>query len=148
MQRTALMSPFGTNSVSICLSAARILSFVLTVLSGLWYESSSAAGDVEFAARLSHVHLSFGILFMILACYSVWAGRERLLRLFTAPDSWCVQACRRLTTLYIVLLLCVSVSAIAVMAGADSSVPFHAGAGLILVAIVVFQLLVHVIRKK
>lgn len=148
MQRTTTISPYGTSAVSICLSSARVLSFVLSIFSGLWLENASANGNLELASQLSRTHTAFGVLFIILAFQSIWAGRRRLSALFMAEDRWSVRATQHVVCLYLALLLCVAGSAVAVMAGVDGAVAFHAGVGLMIGVVAIFHVIVRLIRKN
>lgn len=140
MNRLASRS-ISTSTLTICLAGIRILSLIMTFVTGLWCERATATSDLALADALSTVHAVSGLLFAALVIYHVWTRRRWFADMLNEPGSWRQQASHHVIPLCGALFLSSVVSGVAIMLGCATAVAFHIGAGLMLCLVAI----VHVV---
>ncbi len=140
--RSASVSPFA-----IYLAVVRVLSLVITFITGLWCERAGAAGNIDIAPVLSVVHGVSGLLFATLVVYHIWCRRRWFADLLAEPGCWMQQAQHHVLTLCMALLASVVVSGIAIASGIVLSLAFHIGAGMMLCIVAIVHTVLNIMRR-
>lgn len=137
----------STSPLTICLTGIRILSLIMTFVTGLWCERAMATGDLALADVLSTVHAVSGLLFAALVVYHVWTRRCWFADMMSEPGSWRQQASHHVIPLCGALFLSAAVSGVAIMLGCVTAVAFHIGSGLMLCLVAIVHVVLTIGRR-
>lgn len=137
----------STSPLTVCVAGIRVLSLIMTFVTGLWGERAAATGDLILADVLSTVHGVSGLLFAALVVYHVWTRRRWFADMLREPGSWRQQASHHVVPLCGALFLSTAVSGLAIMLGCATAVAFHIGAGLMLCLVAMVHVALAVGRR-
>lgn len=143
-KKLTLSAPFA-----ICYTVVLSVAFAMTVALGILMKHVIGNGDLALGADLKTAHMVSGIIFIVMAIGHGWYNRHWCGRILCSFGlSWKLTAVQKVLPIYIALFLCVAVSAIMILLGNRSIIPFHCGSALLFSVIAIFHITLNIGSKR
>lgn len=135
--------------VVICYTVVLILSFIMTVVLGIWMNNAVENLQYDLAGKLKLAHMASGYAFIALAIVHAWYNRAWCLQIFCSSDTtWRVHAYQKVLPLFVLAFLCVAVSGILITCGVTGTTSFHCGVALLFAVFAVFHITLNLSTKN
>lgn len=135
--------------VVICYTTVLAISFFMTIALGIWMNDCVENLDFALAYKLKLAHLASGTAFILLALFHAWYNRGYVKAIFSTENStWKQHAYQRVIPLFILAFIAVAVSAVLILCGVRSVVPFHCGVALLFAVLGIFHITLNISSRK
>lgn len=135
--------------VTICFTVVLFISFVMTVVLGIWMNNALESLKYAMVGKLKMAHAASGFAFIVLALIHAWYNRAWCMQIFCSNcTTWRLHAYQRVIPFFILAFLCVAVSGILIACGYKAAISFHCGVALLFSVFAIFHITLNLSSRK